>query len=500
MVLSFYTKHHLCAYLVSGDLWTDLWNIFNGFSILHSIASSLLLQIITNCSFFHILTSIQPPNSPRPIFCVGYPSFHGCSLACTTPVIMSSHSSPIPNDAANANTSSSSSACPLILPPEEFAQDAEQRLGRANGNTYQRRPAIENVHDGQIMVRLKKKRYIIIDYSIIPSESDIETAKDLPHVVVPEGAGERLCATRECPRIGVPVQLFDSEPNEPASLYLRGGLCFSCQRTLNEKRRTQRKRKSDTIMEAHHAVANRGLGMGIGGVGGPVAPQQQRYRLNGSILDLNPDAVIINGPIEGTRTRGPDYQYPRIGQDLLHLVSEIQRGAHTLLSTAYRNQSMGTVGSNASITQINGLFQTTFRDMSRATYLITQWKASWDENIGGNMLAAASGGIPMSAGPVGTMPMVAAMPGMHHAMNGGDFTGSMAVPQQAQLLQQQQQQQQQFNALMAPPASSSAAVTAAQVQAQAQQQQPPQAQAPSNKGGGGEEKNNYDLSDFYEEV
>lgn len=399
---------------------------------------------------------------------------------------MSSHSSPVPNDSANNtntnNTASASSpSCPLILPPSEFAQDAEQRLGRANGNTYQRRPAVENVHDGQIMVRLKKKRYIIIDYSLIPTESDLEAVRDLPHVVVPEGAGERLCATRECPRIGVPLQLFDSEPDEPASLYLRGGLCFSCQRTLNEKRRTQRKRKSDVVLEARHAGA---MHRGIGGIGiGPVLPQQQQqYRLNGSVLDLNPDAVIINGPIEGTRTRGPDYQYPRIGQDLLHLVSEIQRGSHALLSTAYRNQSMGAASANASVTQINGLFQNTFRDMSRATYLITQWKASWDENIGGSMLAAS--GIPVGAGGRS----VVALPGMN-----GDL-GGMAQQQQAQL-QQQQQQQQQFNALMAPAASSSAVATA---QAAAQLQ-PPQAQAPSNREGG-EEKSNYDLSDFYEEV
>ncbi|KAL3781129.1 hypothetical protein HJC23_001436 [Cyclotella cryptica] len=284
-------------------------------------------------------------------------------------------------------------ACPLLLSPQDFAHDAEQRLGRANGNTYQRRPAVDNVHDGQIMVRLKKKRFIIIDYGIVPTPQDLMHVEAVPYVVVPEGAGQRLCATRNCPRIGVPVQLYDSEPNEPASLYLRGGLCFSCQRNLNEKRRTQRKRKSDCI-DTNHSH--------------PTATQQQqqheqqqqqppRYRLHGSLLDLNPDAVIINGPIEGTRARGPDYQYPRIGQDLLHLVTEIHRSSHTLLNTAYRMQNSGSVGTAGSIAAVNGAFQNTFRDLSRATYLITQWKASWDENVGGNILLGTSASLPTAA-------------------------------------------------------------------------------------------------------
>jgi len=58
----------------------------------------------------------------------------------------------------------------IFLQPEEFAQDAQPpRLGRANGNTYQRKLGVEGMHDGQIMVRLKKKRFIIIDYGYIPN-------------------------------------------------------------------------------------------------------------------------------------------------------------------------------------------------------------------------------------------------------------------------------------------------------------------------------------------
>ncbi|KAL7507941.1 hypothetical protein ACHAXN_005048 [Cyclotella atomus] len=374
---------------------------------------------------------------------------------------------------------------PLICPSEEFARDAEQRLGRANGNTFQRRPAAPESHDGQIMIRLKKKRFIVIDYGIIPTEQDVESARDIPYIVVPEGAGERLCATRDCPRVGVPVQLFDSEPNETASLYLRGGLCFSCQRNLNEKRRTQRKRKSDAVDNAPSSASH---GSGTASHAAAAMQPQQRYRLNGSILDLNPDAVIINGPIEGTRTRGPDYQYPRIGQDLLHLVSELHRGSHALLSTAYRAQSMGTAATPAGMAQINALFQSTFRDMSRATYLITQWKASWDETIGGSMLqhhqqqqahahhAAAAAGIPS----------IVPMP-----YNGHDMGGITASLSAAAAAAQQQHTQQQMNALMAPAAASIAPLV--------HQPQQPQPQAQQGRGNG-EEKNNYDLSDFYEEV
>lgn len=52
----------------------------------------------------------------------------------------------------------------IILPFEEFAEDAEKKLNFANGRIYQRKRGVENVHDGQLMVRLKKKRYVILDY------------------------------------------------------------------------------------------------------------------------------------------------------------------------------------------------------------------------------------------------------------------------------------------------------------------------------------------------
>lgn len=172
----------------------------------------------------------------------------------------------------------------VFLRPEEFAEDAASRLGRANGNTYQRKPGVDNVHDGQIMIRLKKKRFIILDYGILPNSHDYEVSKTVPHISIPNGAGRTTCATKDCPRIGVPVLLYDSEPNEPMSLYLRGGLCFSCQRNLNEKRRTNRKRKSD------------GQPFGEGRIGGDMpsigsrSGGGSRFKYNDQVVELNPDA------------------------------------------------------------------------------------------------------------------------------------------------------------------------------------------------------------------
>ena len=96
----------------------------------------------------------------------------------------------------------------VILPFEEFSVDLEHNLGRANGNCYQRRPGIPGGHDGQIMVRLKKKRFIVIDYSIIPTPADSAVAQVTPHIRCPVGAGQQECNSATCTKVGVPVCLF----------------------------------------------------------------------------------------------------------------------------------------------------------------------------------------------------------------------------------------------------------------------------------------------------
>jgi len=256
----------------------------------------------------------------------------------------------------------------VFLRPEEFLDDAENRLGRANGNTYVRKPGVENVHDGQIMVRLKKKRYIILDYGYSPNHHDHELARTISHISIPHGAGQTQCTTKDCPRIGIPVLLYDSEPHEPMSLYLRGGLCFSCQRNLNEKRRTQRKRKSDgqLVGDVRIAVDAPSVGSGSGNGG--------QFRNNDQLVELNPHAIIINGPVDGTRTQGPDYRCHQIASDVLRIVSELSQETLALM----HHTSVAQAWSAPTPDIINQAYQQAFLSASRATFLLTQWKASFD--------------------------------------------------------------------------------------------------------------------------
>jgi hypothetical protein len=85
----------------------------------------------------------------------------------------------------------------MDLPFEDFASDAENNLGRANGNVFQRLPGVEGIHDGQIMVRLKKKRFCVLDYSFIPTEADLAATAMNMHVKIPTGAGKAKCVVQE---------------------------------------------------------------------------------------------------------------------------------------------------------------------------------------------------------------------------------------------------------------------------------------------------------------
>mmetsp|Transcript_7603 Transcript_7603/g.10919 ORF Transcript_7603/g.10919 Transcript_7603/m.10919 type:complete len:397 (+) Transcript_7603:657-1847(+) len=230
----------------------------------------------------------------------------------------------------------------VILPtPEEFAADENLRLGRANGNVYQRKPGVDGAHDGQIMVRLKKKRFIVLDYSLNPEEAP-ETA------IMPEGAGKQKCITPECTKVGIPINLFDSEPGEPASLYMRSGLCFTCQRILNEKRRTQRKRKTDD-----------------GSDGTPHSKKKAKLA-SGEIIDLAPDAVIVNGPVGDAKPHGEAYGFHEIGVDLQTCVQEAAQDTERLVTASE---------------DITALYDKAFGSVKKSLYLLSQWKGSWDAAI-----------------------------------------------------------------------------------------------------------------------
>lgn len=196
---------------------------------------------------------------------------------------------------------------------------------------------------------------------------DFEIAKAVPHINIPNGAGRKQCTTKDCPQIGVPCLLYDSEPNEPMSLYLRGGLCFSCQRNLNEKRRTQRKRKSDGLpvgeVRAGHGPGDASVGSG--------SAATSRFRYNDQILELNPDAVVINGPVDGTRVRAPDYRCPEIGSDLLRIAADL---SHETLSLMQHSSAATIMGQPVRSSSVDALYQRAFLSVSRATFLLAQWK------------------------------------------------------------------------------------------------------------------------------
>jgi hypothetical protein len=286
----------------------------------------------------------------------------------------------------------------VLVDSNEFLEDMDMRLGRANGNVFHRREGVDGIHDGQIMVRLKKKRWIVIDYSIIPTEQDMQTAALNPHVSTPDGAGRTKCTNADCTKVGVPVLLYDSEPNEPSSLYMRSGLCFGCQRTLNEKRRTQRKRKSDIDGEPD-------------GRRGP-----KFKRAGGETMELTPDAIVIDGPFENIRTYGDSYNYHEIGMDLRLAMREATLQMDKLISavsgtsTSSAEVNMAAAAAAAAVAEttiseeatnaavyatadmisqhdpvstdeITSLYHRAFGEMSKAIFLMQQWKGSWDSAV-----------------------------------------------------------------------------------------------------------------------
>ena len=367
----------------------------------------------------------------------------------------------VAGEAVNKSTGS------VLTPFVEFAEDVDLRLGRANGNVFHRKQGVEGGHDGQIMVRLKKKRFIVIDYGIVPTISDMATAAMNPHITCPPGAGKQVCATPGCSKIGVPVLLHDSDPEQPHSLYMRSGLCFTCQRLLNEKRRTQRKRKSDTVSDTSRPspsasstmpedAANLRNGLGPSDIHAfSMDSSVKRFRLNGEILDLAPDAIIINGPLEGTKHQGPSYDFHDIGNDLTKIVHDSYQETEKLVAAVAActgntknaettevypdSQSPKTSNSeqsNAEPTasavndtndsstggeikkstqvQILSLYEKAFLSMSKGIFLLSQWKASWDIGIASQVkpkappisdnIQSATVGEPSNVPPIASLP------------------------------------------------------------------------------------------------
>ena len=252
-------------------------------------------------------------------------------------------------DGIEKQTTMNPSNVQVHLPLEDFAEDLDLCLGRVNGNIYQRKPGVNGVHDGQVMVRLKKKRFIVIDYGIVPNEHDLQASAMSPHINVPLGGGVTKCTGKvagpvdpanpgatptlvPCKKIGVPILLHDSEPDQPPSLYLRSGLCFICQRNLNEKRRTQRKRPSERAnhqaaakvsahaqqSQAAFLAAQQAAGvMGVAGVAFPgVNMGGVSVSVNGTVNGIGMGIPTATNPANhhpGATTNLPGMQTVRIG-------------------------------------------------------------------------------------------------------------------------------------------------------------------------------------------
>lgn len=76
---------------------------------------------------------------------------------------------------------------------KQYIDDANRVLGQSNGKTFQRFPGQSDQHDGQVMVRLRKKRFVVLDYSFVPTEEDKAAASTLPHVRMSDKAGKAIC-------------------------------------------------------------------------------------------------------------------------------------------------------------------------------------------------------------------------------------------------------------------------------------------------------------------
>ena len=85
----------------------------------------------------------------------------------------------------------------VILPIQVFAPDLN-KLGRANGNILQRIPCVEGVHDEQVMVRLKKKHSVILDYSIQPNEADLQYAAVNQYIQDPQRSRQSYLHQIQC--------------------------------------------------------------------------------------------------------------------------------------------------------------------------------------------------------------------------------------------------------------------------------------------------------------
>lgn len=279
---------------------------------------------------------------------------------------------------------------PLPALPYDMQYDVEHKLGRANGKIFIRQPGLEGKHDGQIMVRLKKKRFIIIDYT----------------------TGKRACATNGCNKNAIPTLLYDSDPTQQTSLYLRSGLCFTCQRRVNEKRRSPRKSTSNGNNTDHMSVVSsmsitssppffssskkvlpstlvaipQGLEIPENAMLSPcwkrmrgTPPAAAAAAATGTHY-LSPP-IVIDGSVDGARPASVNYDHTCIAQDLQATSNSLSCSSNELVNIS------SNVSHHCSTDEVQAVYEKAMRMAQKAVYQLSQWKVSWDShNSGGRNL------------------------------------------------------------------------------------------------------------------
>lgn len=193
----------------------------------------------------------------------------------------------------------------------------------------------------------------------------------------------------KCGKVGVPVCVYDSDPNEQEPLYMRSGFCFNCQRNLNHERRSERKRP---------AVQSSPTGGRRQQTSGPgpdviycVGPRPKHFKVGNRPIQLREDALIISGTVP----QMPHYSHHSnshdLGHNLIAATEEAYSDASRLINSISGRPSHGSFVGNGldyhgmmmapQPGDVNAMYHKTFQSLSRSLVLLSQWKSSWDSTI-----------------------------------------------------------------------------------------------------------------------
>jgi len=226
----------------------------------------------------------------------------------------------------------------------------------------------------------------------IPPKIPVSKAAAEEHFGIPPAHVLSRQAYKETEKgVGEMVAKFSAETRN----LLAANIALNAKHALQGKKDEEKKKRREKLGQESGPSGPAGVLKGLGasgpsGGGGPsgdmrsVGSGGSRFKVNNEVVELNSDAIIINGAVAGTRSRGPGYQHPEIGVDLVNIMADLQKDTISLVSN-----NMNTVGFSAPAAT-NMLYQKAFLSASRVTYLLTQWKASHDEHSYAAAAAAAN--------------------------------------------------------------------------------------------------------------